>query len=170
MKTFVCVAALGLLPVGAVAAEKVETTQVIPLQTREVVERLKTMRAQLLLEQEYNRWLEAKVEQAELESKLSAMKGSGAVAEMKAAAPTSGPVDAPPRRMAAPPRVSSSASEQLVVKALTTAPFKEAIVMYKGRVYTVRPGERLGDIEIRDVNDSGVVTAGGGRSTVVVGQ
>jgi hypothetical protein len=169
MKTFVCVAALGLVPFGAVAAEKVETTQVIPLQTREVVERLKMMRAQLLLEQEYNRLLEAQVERAELETKLSAMKGSGAVAEAKAAAPSSLPVDAPPRRVSPPPRLAGNASE-LVVKALTTAPFKEAIVMYKGRVYTVRPGERLGDIEIKDINDSGVVTAGGGRSTVVVGQ
>ena len=53
MKTFVWVAALGLAPLSASAAgEKGETSQVIPLQTREVIERLKMMRAQLLLEQE----------------------------------------------------------------------------------------------------------------------
>lgn len=167
MKTFVWVAALGLLPVGALAGDKGETTQVIPLQTREVIERLKMMRAQLLLEQEYNRLLEAQVERAELEAKLTSMKGSGAVAEVKAAAPSALPVDPPPRRASPPPRLGGSA-EQLVVKALTTAPFKEAIVTYKGRVYTVRPGDKLGDIEIRDINDSGVVTAGGGRSAVVV--
>lgn len=170
MKTFVCVAALGLMPLGALAGEKSETTQVIPLQTREVIERLKMMRAQLLLEQEYNRLLEAQLERAELEGKLSSLKGSGAVAEARTAAPAAMPVDPPPRRMAPPPRLGGNASEQLVVKALTTAPFKEAIVTYKGRVYTVVPGDKLGDIEIRDITESGVVTAGGGRSAVVVGQ
>ena len=49
MKTFVWVVALGLAPLSASAAgEKGETSQVIPLQTREVIERLKMMRAQLL--------------------------------------------------------------------------------------------------------------------------
>lgn len=170
MKTFVWVAALGLVPLAAGAAgEKSETSQVIPLQTREVIERLKMMRAQLLLEQEYNRLLEAQVDRAELEAKLSALKGSGAVAEARAGQPASLPVDPPPRRVAPPPRLGSAA-DQLVVKALTTAPFKEAIVTYKGRVYTVRPGDKLGDIEIRDITDAGVVTAGNGKSAVIVGQ
>jgi len=58
-----------------------------------------------------------------------------------------------------------------VVKAVTVAPFKEAIVMYRGRVYTVRPGDKLGNIEIRDIVDSGVVTAGAGqKSAVMLGQ
>ncbi|MBM4378661.1 MAG: hypothetical protein FJ086_05070, partial [Deltaproteobacteria bacterium] len=171
MKTFVWVAALGLFPLAASAAgEKGETSQVIPLQTREVIERLKMMRAQLLLDQEYNRLLEAQVERAELESKLAGLKGNGAVAEMRGSQTASDtPVAAPARRVAPPPRLGSAA-DQLVVKALTTAPFKEAIVTYKGRVYTVRPGDKLGDIEIRDITDAGVVTAGNGRSAVIVGQ
>lgn len=169
MKAFVCVAALGLVPLEALAGEKGETTQVIPLQTREVIERLKMMRAQLLLEQEYNRLLEAQVERAELESKLGSYKGAGAVAEARGSQPPDLPVSAPSRRVAPPPRLGSAA-DQLVVKALTTAPFKEAIVTYKGRVYTVRPGDKLGDIEIRDITDAGVVTAGNGRSAVIVGQ
>jgi len=88
---------------------------------------------------------------------------------MRASQPSDSPVAAPARRVAPPPRLGAAA-DQLIVKALTTAPFKEAIVTYKGRVYTVRPGDKLGDIEIRDITDAGVVTAGNGRSAVIVGQ
>jgi len=139
-----------------------ETRQVSLLQAREVIERLKTMRAQLLLEQEYNKLLEVRVERMELEAKLG---GSGKASQAPSSARTSATGHITP-----PPRLEN-VGEQLVVKAVTVAPFKEAIVTYRGRVYTVRPGDKLGNIEIRDILDSGVVTAGGGHKTsVMLGQ
>ena len=156
----------------AATADKGET-RIAPLQAREVIERLKTMRAQLLLEQEYNRLLEARLARQELEIKLSGGKAKSE--KEKGEKPDR---ERPERqrgfeaRPLTPPPNLESASEQLVVKAVTVAPFKEAIVTYKGRVYTVRPGDRLGTIEIRDINDSGVVTAGtgGAQKTNMLGQ
>lgn len=147
----------------AKAGAQAETRSIAPLQAREVIERLKTMRAQLLLEQEYNRLLEARLERQEIEAKLAGTKAKEGKSDDRAR-PDSRPLPPPPKL--------ESATEQLVVKAVTVAPFKEAIVTYKGRVYTVRPGDKLGNIEIRDVNDSGVVTSGSGsqRTSVLMGQ
>lgn len=132
-----------------------QNTQVAPLQSREVIERLKTMRAQLLLEQEYNRLLEARVKRAELEEKL----GMEASAKKKDDLPK-----APPKMVHAPPaQLDQAGAKDLVVKSVTVAPFKEAFVVYKGRVYTVRPGDKMGDLTIKDITDNGVVT---NRSTV----
>lgn len=178
--TFALVTVLALSPLAVRAAEseeeeapakegaaQAETRSIAPLQAREVIERLKTMRAQLLLEQEYNRLLEARLERQELEAKLAGTKtkdGKDVKPEADRVRPDSRPLPPPPKL--------ESATEQLVVKAVTVAPFKEAIVTYKGRVYTVRPGDKLGGIEIRDVNDSGVVTSGSGsqRTSVLMGQ
>ena len=144
---------------GALAGEG--ATSIAPLQAREVIERLKTMRAQLLLEQEYNRILEARLERQELENKLG-IKDSKDSKEDKAK------VELPRTAVRPPPKLETSA-EQISVKAVTVAPFKEAIVTYRGRVYTVRPGDKLGDTVVRDINESGIVTAGG-RSAVMIGQ
>ncbi|MHB8872384.1 MAG: hypothetical protein ACYC8T_01735 [Myxococcaceae bacterium] len=134
-------------PEGAAAANE---TQLAPLQAREVIERLKTMRAQILLDEEYNRLLEARVKRQELEEKLSG--ATPAAAKKKTDAPR---VGIPP-----PPSLErgAAAAGQLTVKSVTVAPFKEAFVVYKGRTYTVRPGDTLGDITIRDITQSGVVT------------
>ncbi len=162
IRTF-CLAAMGTLPVLAPAQDPAETAppaakeakeearSVSPPQAREVIERLKTMRAQLLLEQEYNRLLEARVAREELEAKLVGGKAPAAKAGVKSKV---GGI--------APPPKLEAASDQLVVKMVTTAPFKEAIVVYKQRVYTVRPGDNLGDCQIRDINEGGVVTSGCG--------
>jgi LysM repeat protein len=162
---------LGLLVSSAALAQQpaagAETQEVAALQTREVIERLKMMRAQLLLEQEYNRVLEAMLERAELEAKLAAVKGGAAVKDARASAPPPLGLDTRVRGVAPPPRLGGA--DQLIVKAVTVAPFKEAIVVYNNRVYTVRPGDKLGNIEIRDITESGVVT-GGGKATVVGGQ
>ncbi|MGC4120219.1 MAG: hypothetical protein QM765_37685 [Myxococcales bacterium] len=158
-------------------AKQAETRNVALLQAREVIERLKTMRAQLLLEQEYNRLLEVRVERMELEAKLGGSIGKDGKAKgdgpASAKAPDGIGANEPPpvRARIAPPPKLENAADALVVKAVTVAPFKEAIVTYRGRVYTVRPGDKLGNIEIRDILDSGVVTAGGGqKSAVMLGQ
>ncbi|MGI5861206.1 MAG: hypothetical protein ACOX6T_04005 [Myxococcales bacterium] len=167
--TVAIVALTTLLPAAAPAAEddsgevaRGGSQTVAPLQAREVIERLKTMRAQLLLEQEYNRILEARLERQELEAKLGVQTKDGKDNKPK--------VELPRMPLRRPPQLDTSA-EQITVKAVTVAPFKEAIVTYRGRVYTVRPGDKLGDIVVRDINESGVVTSGGGsRTAVMLGQ
>lgn len=153
---------------AAAAAASNETRQLAPLQAREVIERLKTMRAQLLLEQEYNRLLEARLARQDLENKLASGGGKEGKKDKDKPAEKAPEKPAFASRPLTPPPNLENASEQLVVKAVTVAPFKEAIVTYKGRVYTVRPGDRLGNIEVRDINDSGVVTSGG--KTNMLGQ
>ncbi len=124
-------------------------TRVVPLQAREVIERLKTMRAQILLDEEYNRLLEARVKRLELEGKLG---GAAPVVSVRKKGDLI-KVALPPA-----PSLDAAAERQLVVKSVTVAPFKEAFVVYKGRTYTVRPGDTLGDIVIRDISENGVVT------------
>lgn len=152
-RVVLAVTALGAATVMAQEQGTQETT-VAPLQSREVIERLKTMRAQLLLEQEYNRLLEARVKRLELEEKLG----------LDAAKVTSRKdlPKAPPRVTSSPPAQLDGARD-LVVKSVTVQPFKEAFVVYKGRVYTVRPGDTMGDLTVKDITENGVVT---NRSTV----
>lgn len=150
----------------AAAAENAEQrSELAPLQAREVIERLKTMRAQLLLEQEYNRLLEARLERQELEEKINGAPAAKADKQESQRPAARLPGIPPPPKLEQP-------DEQLSVKAVTVAPFKEAIVTYKGRVYTVRPGDKLGAIQIRDINENGVITAGSGsqKSAVMLGE
>jgi hypothetical protein len=130
-------------------------TALAPLQSREVIERLKSMRAQLLLEQEYNRLLEARVKRLELEEKLG-IEASKGTSKKDLPKP-------PPRIASAPPSSVGNGVKELIVKSVTVQPFKEAFVIYKGRVYTVRPGDAMGDLTIKDITENGVVT---NRSTV----
>ncbi len=137
-------------------------TRVAALQSREVIERLKTMRAQLLLDQEYNRLLEARLKRLELEEKLGIDQTDGKGKRRLDDLPKP-----PPRTvLSAPPALDGSGSKDLVVKSVTVAPFKEAFVVYKGRVYTVRPGDQMGDLTIKDITENGVIT---NRSVVMMG-
>lgn len=151
------VLALAALGAAAAMAEEPATveTALAPLQSREVIERLKTMRAQLLLEQEYNRLLEARVKRLELEERLG-------VSADKATSRKDLPKP-PPRVTTNPPAQLDNGVKDLVVKSVTVQPFKEAFVIYKGRVYTVRPGDTMGDLSIKDITENGVVT---NRATV----
>lgn len=128
-------------------------TKLAPLQAREVIERLKTLRAQILLDEEYNRLLEIRVKRMELEEKLGLGPAPAATKKKEGAAPSRfAGVPAPPSQL------DVTADQQLVVKSVTVAPFKEAFVVYKGRTYTVRPGDTLGEISIRDITENGVTT------------
>ena len=155
----------GLMPMGALAQGDPKpdtTTTVVPLQSQEVIERLKTMRAQLLLDQEYNRLLEARVKRLEFEEKLGLDTATGPAGSKRRE-----DVARPPPRLThgAPKQLDDTGAKDLVVKSVTVAPFKEAFVIYKGRVYTVRPGDSMGDLTIKDITSNGVVT---NRSTVAM--
>lgn len=138
--------------VPAVGEKGGGTRGVTPLLARDVIERLKTVRSEIVLEQEYVNLLEARLERLELEAKIAAVE-----AGMRGA----GKPTAPPRLT----QIRRDVESDLIVKALTLRPFKEAIVTYRGRVYTVRPGDRLGPFTIVDINENGVQT--GGKSVLV---
>ena len=130
---------------------EVTETKLAPLQAREVIEKLKTLRAQILLDEEYNRLLEIRVKRMELEAQLGLGAAPAGAKKKEGAGRVSG-VPPPPSQL------DLTADKQLVVKSVTVQPFKEAFVVYKGRTYTVRPGDTLGDISIRDITQNGVVT------------
>jgi hypothetical protein len=122
-----------------------------PLQTRDVTERLKTIRSEIVLEQELTALRKAQLERLEIEAQISSVQGKLAGRDIKPASQV--PI----------PRMGSRRDNDsdFAVKAVTTKPFKEAIVTYKGRTYTVRPGDKLGTgLEIRDITETGVITSG----------
>lgn len=131
---------------------EVSETKVTAVQAREVIERLKTLRAQILLDEEYNRLLEIRVKRLELEEKLGLGAGPATAKKKGEGASRLSGIPAPPAQL------DVTADRNLVVKSVTVQPFKEAFVVYKGRTYTVRPGDTLGDISIRDITQNGVVT------------
>ena len=127
-------------------------TKVAPLQAREVIEKLKTLRAQILLDEEYNRLLEIRVKRMELEAQLGLGVAPAKDKKAGGGGARASSIPAPPSQL------DTGAGSGLVVKSVTVQPFKEAFVVYKGRTYTVRPGDTLGDISIRDITQNGVVT------------
>jgi hypothetical protein len=147
---------------------------------RDVVERLKSIRTEIVLEEERVRLLKIKLERIELEAKLGAVEGpKGTPIVEKPKDPDAPKLEAAPKKprkaQASAPTVEakgeSEAASELVVKALTMRPFKEAIVSFRGKVYTVRPGDSIGPIDIRDITEAGVLAAGRGASrTVLVGR
>lgn len=147
-------------------AEEVEqpAEAVAPLAARDVIERLKTVRSEIVVEEETIRLLKLKLERMELEQELEAAEKEKKGGNVRPASFT--------RRSAPVSRPDPEAD--LVVKFLTLRPFKEAIVTYRGRAYTVRPGDRLGPLVIKDMNESGVVIASdgdsGGQRSVPMGQ
>lgn len=149
---FLVFVSLFVIGVHAEESEKPqeEETALTPLQSRDVVEQLKTMRAQLLLEQEYNRLLELRVKRLELEMQLGLEPSKSNARKDLPKAPAAFP--------RSPRSPSSSSARVLIVKSVTVQPFKEAYVIYKDRVYTVRPGDKLDDLIVKDITEDGVVT------------
>jgi hypothetical protein len=139
---------------GKKGAQEVGTSSAItPLAARDVIERLKTIRSQILLEEEMSRLLKARLTRMQLERQVE-----------EAGGPVPSPVKGKKGRSAAAPLAlppEPDATQDLIVKAVTVRPFKEAIVTYRGRVYTVRPGDQLGPLTVKDVTESGLITTGG---------
>ncbi len=105
--------------------------------TKNVLERLKLLRVQMALDQE---------EIAAIELRLKKIRLQRAYDEMVAPASGRGRVS----RATPPP------AQEIIVKAITLKPNKEAIILYQGRIFTVRPGDTLGDITIKDIGESGL--------------
>jgi hypothetical protein len=136
--------------------------KIVPLAAKEVIERLKTLRSEIVVEEENIRLLKVRLERIELEGMVAA------AISRRLGEPKEGPKQPMARLPAPPPKPAEPPPDNnIVVKSITTSPFKEAIVVYRGRTYTVRPGDRLGDVEIRDISESGVITGAGGRPAAV---
>ena len=65
-----------------------------------------------------------------------------------------------PRQTARPSRTPPSGEQVTFIYCVKGHGWCEAA----GHLHTVRPGDRLGSIEVRDINETGVVTAGGKTS------
>ena len=70
----------------------------------------------------------------------------------------SGDVKGPKPKAAAP-----SVASEILVKSIQLKPTKEAIILYRGRLYTVRPGDSLGGKIVEDITQSGI-KIGSGRA------
>jgi hypothetical protein len=135
---------------------------VAPLATRDVTERLKSIRSEIVVEQELITLRKAQLARMELEAQIGHVSNRGKTPD-KPVAPSIIQVIAPKKEL----------EKEIEVKSITLKPYKEAIVVHYGKVYVVRPGDKLGTVEIRDINDGGVIInerEGGGARSVMVNQ
>jgi len=114
-----------------------EAVEQIDVGTQNVLERLKLLRVQMALDREEIEALRLRMQKISLQRQFDAMIGSSG--------------DKSSRTRRAP------ASNTLLVKAISLQPRKEAIVMYRGKMYNVRPGDTLaGGLKIKDITEGGI--------------
>lgn len=117
-----------------------EFEEQIDLGTADVLERLKLLRVQMALDREEIAALRLRIEKIQLQREFEQLLGNGQN-------------DSPAPRT---PRRRSSPSQNILVKAITLAPRKEAIIMYQGRIFNVRPGDNVGGVIIKDITEGGL--------------
>jgi hypothetical protein len=110
--------------------------------TQNVLERLKLLRVQMALDREEIEALELRLQKLALQKDFEA-----AVGGVKAA------------KKAKPARTSAS---EIIVKAISLKPKKEAIILFRGRIFTVRPGDVIADLVIKDISEQGLQISGKG--------
>ncbi|MEL6546960.1 MAG: hypothetical protein AAFQ82_20200 [Myxococcota bacterium] len=130
-----------------------EYEEQIDLGTADVLERLKLLRVQMALDREEIAALRLRIEKIQLQREFEALLGSGQN-------------DAPsaPRRT----RRNTDPTQNILVKAITLQPRKEAIIMYQGRIFNVRPGDSVGGVVIKDITEGGlrIQRSKGGGGTI----
>ncbi|MEM6532083.1 MAG: hypothetical protein AAF654_05635 [Myxococcota bacterium] len=127
---------------GGRAVPLEELEEQIDLGTADVLERLKLLRVQMALDREEIAALRLRIEKIQLQREFEALLGTG-----QSDAPASAP-RAPRRR--------SDPTQNILVKAITLQPRKEAIIMFQGRIFNVRPGDNVGGVIIKDISESGL--------------
>ena len=119
----------------------------VDLGTRDVLDRLKLLRVQMALDREEIAALDLRIEKIKREREFEDLLGKGTGTKTTT------------RR--------ENPARDILVKSVTLAPRKEAVIMYRGRIFTVRPGDRIGGMVIKDITESGLEVRGGrGSSTV----
>ncbi len=126
----------------------------IDLGTADVLERLKLLRVQMALDREEIAALRLRIEKIQLQREFEALLGSGQ--SDSPAAPT----------RARRPRTDPT--QNILVKAITLQPRKEAIIMFQGRIFNVRPGDNVGGVVIKDITEGGlrIQRSRGGSGTI----
>ncbi len=121
-----------------------EGVELVDVGTRDVLDRLKLLRVQMALDREEIAALDLRLEKIAKEREFEAVMGTGSRGRVV-------------RR--------ASAGSEILVKSITTQPRREAVIMYRGRIFTVRPGDRLGtNLIIKDINESGLTIKSGGKA------
>jgi hypothetical protein len=135
-------------------APESEAVEQVDLGTHDVLERLKLLRVQMALDREEIAALELRIERLNLEREFAALSAG---------------VD-PKAKKASTPKASTDPSTEFLVKAISLKPRKEAIVLYRGRVFNIRPGDSLGGVMVKDITESGlqIVRNKGGKASPVV--
>jgi hypothetical protein len=136
-------------PTGSGAAEEDDISGIekVDLGTRDVLDRLKLLRVQMALDREEIAALDLRIEKIKREREFEELLGKGTGTKTTT------------RR--------ENPARDILVKSVTLAPRKEAVIMYRGRIFTVRPGDRIGGMVIKDITESGLEVRGGrGSSTV----
>ena len=131
---------------GSAEEDDISGVEKVDLGTRDVLDRLKLLRVQMALDREEIAALDLRIEKIKRERDFEDLLGKGS-------SKTSTKRENPAR--------------DILVKSVTLAPRKEAVILYRGRIFTVRPGDRIGGMTIKDISESGLEVRGGrGSSTV----
>ena len=125
-----------------------DAVEKIDLGTRDVLERLKLLRVQMALDREEIAALQLRIAKIRLEREFEALLNVG-----------TGPKRTVRR---------SNPQSDILVKAITLQPRKEAVIMWRGRLFTVQPGDKIGNFIIRDIDESGIKVKGSGRGESTV--
>ena len=132
---------------GTAEEDEFSGVEKVDLGTRDVLDRLKLLRVQMALDREEIAALDLRIEKIKREREFEELLGKG-----------TGPKTSTRRE---------NPARDILVKSVTLAPRKEAVIMYRGRIFTVRPGDRIGGMVIKDISESGLEVRGGrGSSTV----
>ena len=123
------------------SAESNELVEQVDLGVRDVLERLKLLRVQMALDREEIAALRLRMEKIELQREFEALLGGPETAKSSGGRP---------RRLT---------TGSILVKAISLKPRKEAIIMYRGRIYNVRPGDKIGGMTIQDITEGGLKVA-----------
>jgi hypothetical protein len=122
-------------------ADSGELVEQVDLGVRDVLERLKLLRVQMALDREEIAALRLRMEKIELQREFEALLGGPEASKSSGGRPR---------------RVTTGS---ILVKAISLKPRKEAIIMYRGRIYNVRPGDKIGGMTIQDISESGLKVA-----------
>lgn len=145
---FLCVATLTAVTESSAARKKggdpalEEVEEQIDLGTADVLERLKLLRVQMALDREEIAALRLRIEKIQLQREFEALLSTGQ---------DEAPGDVRPRA-----RRAVDPTQNILVKAITLQPRKEAIILFRGRIFNVRPGDNIGGIVIKDITEGGL--------------
>ncbi len=123
------------------SADSGELVEQVDLGVRDVLERLKLLRVQMALDREEIAALRLRMEKIELQREFEALLGG------------------PESSKSSGGRSRRVTTGSILVKAISLKPRKEAIIMYRGRIYNVRPGDKIGGMTIQDITESGLKVA-----------